>query len=221
LRLVKNKLKLKTTLISDSHNQHRALKLNGGDLLIHAGDVSSRGSKLEILDFLAWFSEQNYTYKIFIAGNHDFFFEKEKKELINKCIPKNVIYLNDSGCIIEGVKIWGSPIQPWFYDWAFNRNRGSEIKQHWNKIPTDTEILITHGPPYRILDLTKRGEEVGCEDLLNRLNQVKPSLHIFGHIHEGYGNILKNGTSFFNASVLDLNYCLRNEPFNINYIKKN
>ncbi|MBC7863141.1 MAG: metallophosphoesterase, partial [Bacteroidia bacterium] len=114
---------MKITLISDTHTKHASLKLPGGDLLIHSGDVSSRGKGDEIKNFLDWFSKQNYTHKVFIAGNHDFYFEQVHEGIIKNAIPENVIYLNDSCCEIEGVKIWGSPVQPWFYDWAFNRSR--------------------------------------------------------------------------------------------------
>lgn len=206
---------MKITLISDTHKQHGRLKPEGGDLLIHAGDVSGRGHETEIRDFLEWFSNQDYRYKIFIAGNHDFFFEKAEKEYIKKIIPGNVIYLNDSGCDVDGIKIWGSPVQPWFYDWAFNRQRGGEIKKHWDLIPAGTDILITHGPPYGILDSTVRNENVGCEELLKAVEHIKPKLHVFGHIHEAYGYEENFGTRFYNASVLDINYQLANRPFNV------
>ena len=188
------------------------MELPKGDLIIHAGDVSSRGLKSEVLDFLDWFGALNFPYKIFIAGNHDFYFEKEKKEEIEKVIPSNVIYLNDSGITIEGIKIWGSPIQPWFYDWAFNRQRGEEIAKHWALIPEDTNILVTHGPAFGLLDKTFREEVVGCKDLLEKIKKVQPQFHIAGHIHEAYGQVEKDGTNFINASVLDLNYRLVNKP---------
>ncbi len=206
---------MKLVLISDTHGKHNQLVLPKGDMLIHAGDVSSRGSQEQVLDFIEWFSNQNYKYKIFIAGNHDFFFEKESQENIDSIIPSNIIYLNDSGIEIEGIKIWGSPIQPWFYDWAFNRKRREEINKHWELIPKDTDILITHGPPFGILDETLRGERVGCVDLLKRVNLVKPQLHVFGHIHEDYGVEEKEETTYVNASVLNLHYEMQNKEVEI------
>src|SRR5947209_6179907 len=104
-------------------------------MLLHAGDITYRGDKEETDDFLKWFSRQNYRYKIFIAGNHDFFFEKAKPEVLKKLIPENVIYLKDSGVSVEGIKIWGSPVTPWFFNWAFNEHRGEEIRRHWDLIP--------------------------------------------------------------------------------------
>jgi Icc-related predicted phosphoesterase len=208
---------MQITLISDTHGQHDQLNLQGGDMLINAGDVCNRGMEFEVLAFLNWFKNQNYKHKIFIAGNHDWFFEQETNEYIQKIIPKGVIYLNDSGVCIDGINIWGSPIQPTIFDWAFNRNRGAAIDQHWQLIPKNTNILITHGPPFGILDQTIRGEAVGCEMLLKKVSEIKPKLHVFGHIHEGYGLIDKENTTFINASVLDIRYNLRNEPVTIEY----
>ena len=203
---------MKIVAISDTHGKHRHLNLPTGDMIIHAGDVSSRGLKTEVTDFLEWFGELDFQYKIFIAGNHDFYFEKETAKEIEQIIPSDVIYLNDSGITIEGIKIWGSPVQPWFFDWAFNRKRGTEIAEHWKLIPEGTDILVTHGPAFGVLDKTVRGEEVGCEELLDFIKKVKPKIHIAGHIHEAYGGVEKFGTYFINASVLDVNYRLVNLP---------
>ena len=210
---------MKIVAISDTHGKHRNLVLPEGDILIHAGDVSSMGKESEIKDFLNWFSKTDFTYKIMIAGNHDFYFEKigDNAKVLEELIPANVIYLNDSGVEIENLgqktlRIWGSPIQPWFFNWAFNRNRGEDIKRHWDKIPKNTDMLITHGPAYGILDKTTRNESVGCEDLLEKVKEAKPKFHICGHIHEAYGYIKQSGTEFINASVLDENYNLRNKP---------
>lgn len=182
------------------------------DVLIHAGDVSSMGKREEIVSFLDWFSALPFSYKIFIAGNHDFFFEKNSNAEIFRLIPDNVIYLNDSGVTIEGIEIWGSPISPWFYDWAFNRQRGVDIRSHWDMIPGSTDILITHGPPAGILDRTTGGQQVGCDDLLQKIKEIKPSFHIFGHIHEGYGTQKEDTTTYINASVVDEKYRITNNP---------
>ncbi len=205
-------------VISDTHGQHKALKLPKADVIIHAGDISGRGHAYEVIDFLNWFKNLDYKYKIFIAGNHDFYFEKETEETIKKIIPENIIYLNDSGVTIEGIKIWGSPVSPWFFDWAFNRQRGKEIRQYWDLIPADTDILITHGPAYNILDRCASGEKVGCEDLLAKIEELKPKFHLCGHIHEAYGSFDNGATRFINASVLDEHYLLKNKPvvFEIN-----
>ncbi len=203
---------LKVIAISDTHGYHHQLSLPSGDVLIHAGDVSSRGSEREIKDFLRWFGDQDFKFKIFIAGNHDFFFEHAESDLIKSLIPDNVIYLNDSGISIDGLNIWGSPVTPWFFDWAFNRHRGAAIKTHWDLIPQNTDIFITHGPVYGILDRTIDGKRVGCEALKDAVNVIKPKVHICGHIHEGYGQIQTSDTLYINGSVLDVRYRLVNLP---------
>jgi len=200
------------TLISDTHGFHDRLQLKGGETLIHAGDVSKTGTMDEVVDFLKWFSQQDYKHKIFIAGNHDFFFEDCEQELLEFIIPENVTYLNDSGIIIDGIKIWGSPVQPRFFDWAFNRDRGEDIQKHWDLIPKDSEVLITHGPPYGILDLTTNNLNVGCEALLSTMDRLNIKLHVFGHIHEAHGEQQLKGTQFVNASVLDEKYNLCFDP---------
>jgi Icc-related predicted phosphoesterase len=197
--------------LSDTHGKHN-FDLPPGDVLLHAGDVSSRGLKSEIQRFLDWFSSLDYAYKIFIAGNHDFFFEEAPKEEIDAMIPDNLIYLNDSGVEIEGIKIWGSPIQPWFHDWAFNRKRGPEIQKHWDLIPTDSDIVITHGPAFGIHDRLVSGMPVGCEDLLPTLQRIAPKVHLCGHIHEAYGERQVGDTLFLNASILNVRYEIANVP---------
>ncbi len=203
---------LNLVLISDTHGLHDQLRLPPGDVILHAGDVSSRGTEKEIVKFLEWFESLNYPHKIFIAGNHDFFFENNSPEKIEKIIPPSVTYLNDSGVEIEGVKVWGSPVTPWFFDWAFNRQRGAAIKKHWDLIPEDTDILMTHGPVHGILDKTNTGVAAGCEELLKTINNSKIKLHVSGHIHEGYGERVVDGIRYINASVLDIRYRQVNDP---------
>jgi len=205
------------TFISDTHNKHKLIPskyLIGGDMIIHSGDLTSRGSEDEVRAFLNWYSTLPYTYKIFIAGNHDFFFESESD--IMSYYP-NIIYLNDSGIEIEGIKIWGSPVQPFFHNWAFNRYE-NDIGKHWGLIPDDTNILLVHGPVNGILDMTSRGISAGCPQLLNKVNNLK-ELKIFssGHIHESYGGYIMDGKLFLNASILNLRYELKNRPITLEY----
>jgi Icc-related predicted phosphoesterase len=201
-----HKADLKIDCISDTHFQHKKLDLPGTDILIHSGDCS--GSDLEsALEFLDWFKEQNYSHRILVPGNHDYIFELIPEQMQEECKKRKIILLNDSGCELEGIKIWGSPVQPWFLDWAFNRRRGSDIRKHWDLIPEDTEILITHGPPYMIRDevLGRDGsiEHVGCEDLYRKIIQTQVKLHVFGHIHESRGHAILDGRTYMNASSLD------------------
>ncbi len=203
---------MRAVFISDTHGKHDELILPEGDILFHMGDVSNVGTESGIIDFLNWFEKLDVQYKIFIAGNHDFFFEKESESIIKELIPPSIIYLNDSGIEINGKYIWGSPIQPWFFDWAFNRKRGEEILEHWKLIPKNTDILLTHGPPFGILDQTLSGKSVGCEELMKEVDKIKPKIHAFGHIHEAYGIQEKEECTFVNASVLNFNYKLVNKP---------
>lgn len=213
---------MRLVFISDTHCQHGRLEVPKGDILFHAGDFSSRGRPEEAQDFLDWFSAQPHPNKVLIAGNHDFIAEQEL-ELFNDMIPENVIYLNDSGIEMEGLKIWGSPIQPWFFNWAFNRQRGAEIRRHWDLIPEDTEILLTHGPPYSILDRSVRtGHPVGCRDLLKKVKALPAlRLHAFGHIHEEYGRMESDGILFLNACVLNESYVLKNPPWVVDWPLQN
>jgi Icc-related predicted phosphoesterase len=214
---------MKITFISDTHNKHKQIeaKLSGGDVLVHSGDISSKGYIHEVVHFCRWFdSLDNYKHKIFIAGNHDFLFEKdpiEARSIIKSC--KNITYLQDSELVIDGVKFYGSPWQPEFFNWAFNLPRGKKLAQIWSHIPNDTDVLITHGPPIYILDYTLRDMiNVGCNDLYNRVIEVKPKIHCFGHIHEGYGYKEHEGVLFLNASTCNDRYEPNNNPINIELI---
>jgi Icc-related predicted phosphoesterase len=202
---------MKIVFISDTHGKHDELQLPKGDMLIHAGDVSPRGTLPQMQAFLDWFEKQPFKYKIFIAGNHDFIAERNPV-LFESLIPTNCIYLKNSGIEIEGIYIWGSPITPWFYDWAFNRHRGKAIAPYWERIPENTDILVTHGPPFGILDETVTGFKVGCEELEKRLKDLNVKIHVFGHIHEAYGVKKVGETTFINASVLNINYKMCNQP---------
>lgn len=207
---------MKIILISDTHGKHEAIELPKGDMIIHAGDITSSGQKKQVMSFLNWFKSLDYQYKIFICGNHDFLFEKSKAYAKSK-VPQGVIYLQDNSIEIEGIKIYGSPYTPKFFDWAFMGQGRCEMKRIWKYIPNNTDILITHGPPYSILDSNDDGESCGCEDLLERIMTVKPKVHVFGHIHESYGIWSSNGTIHINASLLNENYVMTNKPIVLDY----
>ena len=198
--------------ISDTHGCHRELRLPRGDVLLHAGDCTMRGRKEELTDFLAWFGKQPFAHKIFIAGNHDFILEKTAPESIQALLPEGVTYLNDSGVSVGGIPVWGSPVTPWYFNWAFNRRRGPEIRKHWDLIPADTRILLTHGPAHGFLDLTVTEQNVGCQDLLRKILVLQPQVHVCGHIHESYGSIRRSGIHFINASVVNERYSIMNKP---------
>jgi len=220
---------MKLVILSDTHGQHtnerlnrelkKIFKENGDAVLIHCGDVSTRGFIWEIEMFVEWYDSLPFKHKILIAGNHDFAFEENPDSTngILENIGKSITYLQDSGTTIDGVNFWGSPVQPRFYDWAFNRDEN--IQEHWDLIPESINVLITHGPPYGINDITKReNKNVGCPKLLHKIKDLKDiKVCAFGHIHEGSG-VLKDhldlpGVTFVNASFLDLSYKPVNSPY--------
>lgn len=220
---------MKIVTISDTHNKHERLTdMPEGDICIHAGDFSMKGYTNEVKSFLDWYSSLPYKHKIFIAGNHDLSFENNDVN-VAKLLEQypTLTYLKESSVNIDGINIWGSPATPRFgYNWAFNYDRGREIKQVWDLIPANTGIVVTHGPAWGFGDISMRGyKNVGCADLLDKLREIQPALHICGHIHEGYGlhidkDINSPGhirTTFVNASVLDEFYHAVNAPRVIDY----
>ena len=203
----------KIVCLSDTHNFNAEIAVPDGDWLIHSGDATVRGTEHEVEEFLGWFSKLPHRHKIFVAGNHDWFYQTNNRFARLMTAHFNIKYLQDSLVEIEGLKIYGAPWQPRFYDWAFNLNRGAEMAEKWKMIPDDIDILITHGPPHGILDQvqTKYGfENAGCEELLRRVEEIsnfgKLKMHVFGHIHGGYGVRDKRGVKFVNASVCDEAY---------------
>lgn len=200
--------------LSDTHNLHRELRVPDGDVLIHAGDATGQGSFKEVAAFLRWMDALPHRHKILVAGNHDWLFQRDSDiaRMILQDHP-GITYLQDSGCEVEGLLIWGSPWQPWFMSWAFNLPRGGQaIREAWNRIPVATDVLVTHGPPHGVLDQVGQGESLGCEELSIRLAAVKPRLHVFGHIHDGYGQAKRGQTTFVNASICDEDYRPVNPP---------
>ncbi len=209
---------MRLTIISDTHGLHDQVKIEPCDVLIHCGDCTNDAGRANLRNFLQWFEKQDAPRKILIAGNHDWAFEKWSllAKLMVKEVAPSVTYLEDDEVTIDGVKFYGSPITPTYFDWAFNRERGERIRRYWDMIPHDTNVLITHGPPKGILDWNPRDKfHCGCEDLLNKVVEVSPKLHCFGHIHQGYGQVSIGGIDFINASNVVHEHPLRiaNAPF--------
>jgi Icc-related predicted phosphoesterase len=230
-------MKTRITVLSDTHTKHGLIPredLPGGDILIHAGDIMNSGyNKNDILDFCTWFSSlKQYNEKIFIAGNHDRMFEnhpEEVQEILNKFL--NIDYIQDEEYVSYGdgpngdmpennIIIYGSPWQPEFYSWAFNLPRnGIELSGKWEAIPDNTDILVTHGPAFGTLDTVtgRQYDNLGCELLAERIERLRPKIHICGHIHSGYGYEFKDGTHFFNAAVLDEQYEYTQKPMTFDW----
>lgn len=220
-------MKKRITFISDSHTKHDKLNgfLPGGDLLIHSGDLTSRGYIGEIESFMKWYDKiDNYDTKVFIAGNHDFGFQEDNQKLRGLLTGyKTIDYLEDELMMVgedydNMIKIWGSPWQPEFHHWAFNLPRGEKIKEKWDMIPLNTDILITHGPPMGKLDYVPyNNANVGCEELLLKVQEIKPKIHCFGHIHSGRNAVFSDGTLYINAAILNDRYEFRNKPITIDF----
>lgn len=231
--------------ISDTHGakNHTRITVPECDILIHSGDIGGRTSLAELNEFLLWFEAQPADYKIFIAGNHDICLDKEWPDKVQDPIGKQIAaqcysdakaliqryqvkYLENTDYICKGLKFWGSPITPSFHRqyWAFNADRGDEIKRTWAKIPSDVDVLITHGPPYGILDIIPESfkatpdEDVhrGCKDLteVTKKRLLKLKLHCFGHLHTPWG-VVKEPVSntrsvlFSNGSILNEDYTIK------------
>ena len=220
---------MRLVCISDTHNQHEKLNIPHGDVLIHAGDFTGTGTHRQVISFIRWFASQPHKYKILVAGNHEVTLDQsfyqtnwarfhtkyplrvhEIKSYILR--EEGIIYLENSEFVIEGVKFYGSPCQPEFGGWAFGFERGEPIREVWGEIPQDTDVLITHGPPFGYGDKLDIGERVGCKDLLKELDRVKPKVHVYGHIHEGYGVYQHGVSTLINPASCDEHYQLVNPP---------
>lgn len=205
---------MKICIISDTHNKHKRLgKLPEADVIIHCGDMTSVGHSHEIVEFMKWFSNlEQYKYKICVAGNHDWLFERNKLIALEK-VPENVIYLEDEEVILDGVKFYGTPVQLPFCNWAFNRPE-EKLVDHWKAIPDDTDVLITHQPPLSIFDWSVYDKKpTGSPSLYwEVVERIKPKLHCFGHIHSGHGVKIIENTTFVNGSNLDEDYMCVYDP---------
>lgn len=208
---------MKLICISDLHNKLAKINLPPGDALIISGDITNNGTIKELIQFnhVLGLNKDKYKYIILIAGNHDELFQSDPG--LAKVLISNVThYLQDELVEIDGVKFYGSPWQPTFCNWSFNLDRGPAIKAKWDLIPNGIDVLITHGPPYGILDETLPNDEhVGCSDLFDAVMRVKPQVHIFGHIHNSYGIKDFNGTTFINACSCNEMYLANNKPIEI------
>lgn len=222
----------KLVCISDTHGCLPG-NLPDGDILIHAGDWCAHSTFDEVREFLMWFERQPHKHRVFIAGNHDRITESHSmafRGLREKYAP-TCHYLQDSEVNCDGLTIWGSPVSPRFYNWAWNRDRGEDIRRHWDLIPTHIDVLITHGPPFGFLDLSNNWNEatgkkfddhLGCRDLLDAMYRVKPLVHIFGHIHGSGGKQVEyihdcgHRTRLVNASLMDEAYIPNHKPVVVN-----
>ncbi|MHA1170011.1 MAG: metallophosphoesterase family protein [Candidatus Hodarchaeales archaeon] len=201
--------------ISDLH-QKTPSNLPKADVLVIAGDYSflpksSRYQPKVMLNELKHLNNylktisHKFKHIVFTPGNHDWVFETNEK-LARQTLDQAIVLINEE-VVLDGVKFYGSPVTPAFCNWAFNVERGVDIRKYWDQIPYDTDILITHGPPHGVLDqVFPRVEHLGCEELADAVNRIMPKAHFFGHVHSGCGQQNLNGIEFCNCSVVGEDY---------------
>ncbi|MBF0523147.1 MAG: metallophosphatase domain-containing protein [Candidatus Omnitrophica bacterium] len=202
---------MRIVAFSDTHTQHRDIKIPDGDVLLFAGDGEFRSS-LDLIDFNNWLAAQPHQHKIVIAGNHDFFCERFPGEA--KAYLTEAVYLKDEQYVLpNGISVWGSPMTKNFLDWAFMDTEENLGRYYWSKIPKNTDILLTHGPADKHLDIAvPGGDHLGSETLAKKINELKIPYIVCGHIHGGYGIEKVGKTTYINCSVLDEDYQVVNKP---------
>ena len=187
-------------VISDTHNDHHELDQDSleCDILIHCGDFGTKGNYTEAYRFLMWFVKQPAKYKLLVPGNHDKRF-KSHNELLKLAYDLGIKVLMNKELVINGYKFYGGHFVPWFRQGKCQVDLETR-RSAWKDIPQDTTVLITHVPPRGILDTNSQGEHCGCDQLLAKVNEVRPAYHVFGHLHEhaGQGKEL-GGVKFVNC----------------------
>jgi Icc-related predicted phosphoesterase len=205
--------------ISDTHNRAEQVVIPDGDVLVHAGDLTMKGSRAEMERAARWLGSLRERFQAVVAipGNHDFGAQSDPGGTRALFEGYGITWLVDEAAVVVGVTFYGSPWQPWFLDWAFNfprHDEGAAARAAWAKIPTDVDVLVTHGPPRGILDQTAvpDAEHVGCPYLLAAIRERRVGAHVFGHIHEAYGEKRHGETLFVNASTCNLQYAAVQPP---------
>jgi Icc-related predicted phosphoesterase len=188
--------------LSDTNGKHHLLKtLPKADVIIHSGDTSFSDTENEVLEFLNWFFDLDYPNKIFVAGNHDdCLYDRQIEDL-----PDNCYCLCYSGIKIEGVNFWGVPL------FIADHKQEGRVEKLMKQIPENTGVLISQSPPYGILDFENNTNH-GSLDLLQVVLNIKPTYHLFGHIHAASGIEKSNNTIFVNASLMNEKNELVNKP---------
>jgi len=202
---------LPLVLLSDTHELHREIDAPPGDIFIHAGDFTMFSKSMEAIeDFNDWLGELPHQHKIVVPGNHEFFLEADPWE---RSLLSNATVLINEGINVHGLRLWGTPITP-MYGGAFGLSSEQDRKKVYAQIPQDTDVLISHGPPFGILDSSPISNlPQGCRELLDTVMRIRPKLHVFGHIHGAYGIFQTQQTTFVNAARLGLHDDADKPPF--------
>lgn len=193
---------MRIVAVADTHGYEADLGvLPEGDCFVHAGDLCRAGTLDELERTAEWMLSLPHPHKIVVAGNHDWCFARESVAA-RALLGASITYLQDSECTLGGLRFWGSPWQPEFFGWAFNHPRGDELRAIWKRVPAGVDVLITHGPPRGFGDYVPGSGPQGCDDLLEELqDRIRPSLHLFGHIHEDGGAWTSGGTVICNVTT--------------------
>jgi Icc-related predicted phosphoesterase len=213
---------MKITAISDTHGNHSQVEIPEGDIIVHCGDFAGKSNLDEVVDFCDWFTGLNFRHRILVAGNHDRYVKKRETEFLKIAADRNIIYLENRSVRIQNYNFYGSPYSKKFAPGsAFLYTDEPEARKLWNLIPKETDILITHGPPLGYGDYsTEEKKHAGCPFLLEKVKEIKPLLHIFGHIHTGFGIEIDGDTLFANASLADETWNIVNKPLVISLPEK-
>jgi Icc-related predicted phosphoesterase len=210
IRTSRARTALRLVLLSDTHQFHREVEVPDGDVLIHAGDFTMFSKSMSAIgDFNTWLGELPHRHKIVVPGNHEFFSEADPSQ---RSLVSNATILMNEGIEIDGLRTWGSPVTP-LYGGAFGLSSAADRRRLYAQIPQDTEVLITHGPPYGILDSSPdSGLHSGCRELFDAVMRVRPKLHVFGHVHGAHGIFQSDHTTFVNAALLGIHGDLDKSP---------
>lgn len=220
---------MKAICFSDTHRTPLVGKfqLPEADFGFFSGDCSMPGKEAEYRSFIDWFADQPVKHKVFVPGNHDWYTETNLITAMRIAEIKGIIVLINEEVTLDGYRVYGTPVQPFFCDWSWNYPHLNARESYFSMIPDGLDVLITHCPPYGILDETPPNsfnngnpEHVGCTSLRDNVYRAKPRFHVFGHIHHSYGQLRRDGTHFVNASICTEQYKLTNAPILIDLDEK-
>lgn len=205
---------MRIVVVSDTHTQHEELGNVTADVLIHCGDGCNgfRRDPADVDRLDDWFSRQRVDLVLAIGGNHDF--EMERRARASLPVFSHAVYLQDRCHEYQGCRFYGAPWTPELAGWAFFQD-SKAIREKWAAVPSDIDVLITHTPPYGILDRNRHEHSLGCHDLLDRLPAIRPRLHVFGHTHASAGTAWHGSTLHVNASMVNSRYAIAHQPIEI------